>query len=377
MSKKFKFGTYEYKTENIGDNIQTIAALRFTPQVDYIFDRDNINATKIKDGDQVKIVANGWYMHHRNGVFDWPPKDERLQMLLISLYLERDVDFNRADLAFFTDESREFLRKNGPIGARDIGTQKFLNDNGIEAYNSGCLTLTLLPDKSIPKRDYILAVDISDQLYNYIASKTKRPVIRMNTNIGSDMSNEDKTAIAKYWLALYQSAHCVVTSRLHAMLPNLALGTPVLAIQKDDLHRFEGLIELLNHATEKDLMEGKFKYSFDKPMPNPTTYKKYADDLVKKCQEFTGYDGKKSFLGDQSYADFLSSPELIRVIATLAEKSHELVGCKRQVEHLGDLSEARAREVAECRAQISRLEQPGIKQSLKNLSAAAVRRLKK
>lgn len=377
MDDKYKFGIYKYQTENIGDNIQTIAALRFVPQVDYIFDRDNINATKIKSSDEVKLIMNGWYMHHRNGVFDWPPKSANLHPLLISMYLERDVDFNRADLAFFTDESRAFLEKFGPIGARDIGTQKFLEKNGIKAYFSGCLTLTLLPDESIPKRDCILAVDISEQLYDYITSKTPRSIVRMDTNIGSDLPNEDKSILAKYWLSLYQSAHCVVTSRLHAMLPSLALGTPVLAVQKDDPHRFEGLIDLLNHAPEKDIVSGKYAFDFDKPKSNPKTYQKYADKLARTCRDFTGYDSRKSFLGDQSYTDFINSPELVTAITELAARSHELVLARRQLDHVKAENESQKQELANCHARIDALEHSGIKQSARSLAAATMRRLKK
>lgn len=384
MGKTVKFGAYEYRTENIGDNIQTLAMLRFIPQVDYVFDRDNINATDININDRVKLVANGWYMHHRNGVFDWPPKNPNLQPLLISMYLERDVDFNRADLAFFTDESRDYLRKYGPVGARDIGTQKFLTDNGIESYFSGCLTLTLLPDETVPKRDDILAVDISDKVYDFITSKTKRRVIRMNTNIGSDLSNEDKLVIAKYWLSLYQSAHCVVTSRLHAMLPCLALGTPVLAIQKDDNHRFEGLIELTNSTNEKDLLEGRTKFDFDRPKKNPDDYKMYADKLVKTCSDFTGYDGKKSFLGDQTYEEFLASPEFTQAMITLVNKSFEAYSgmvareqFEARMQFQSDRLDYLESEVVQRNADIVDLKHPGIKLSLKYFGKAVIRRLRR
>ena len=39
-SKKVKYALYKYSTENIGDEIQSIAARRFLPQVDYYIDRD-------------------------------------------------------------------------------------------------------------------------------------------------------------------------------------------------------------------------------------------------------------------------------------------------------------------------------------------------
>jgi exopolysaccharide biosynthesis predicted pyruvyltransferase EpsI len=47
----------------------------------------------------------------------------------------------------------------------------------------------------------------------------------------------------------YKSAKCVITSRLHAALPCLALGTPVLLINtQPDQYRFEGLKELTRNC---------------------------------------------------------------------------------------------------------------------------------
>lgn len=387
MQKSEKFGIYHYQTENIGDTVQTLAMMRFIPRVDYVFDRDNINATKIAPSDEVKLIMNGWYMHARDGQFDWPPKDPNLTPLLISMYLERDVEDNRADLAFFTGESREFLKKYGPVGARDSGTDRFLKENGVKSYYSGCMTLTLLPDKSVQKQDYILAVDVSDKVYEFMKQNTKREVIRMDTYVGNDLALEEKMVIAKYWLALYQSAYAVVTTRLHVMLPSLALQTPVLALRKKNMHRFEGLIDLVNNCTEEDFVTKKFNYNLDKPKANPETYKKIAESLAKKCREFTKYDERASYLSNQTWAEFVTSPEFARATTKLVYDSYEFYKMKLHDAEMAaaykdgekKLAEAleayhiEGQKLAETEERLMQALNPGVKTATKRLVKAFVR----
>lgn len=391
MQTNQKFGIYSYQTENIGDNIQTLAMRRFIPRVDYVFDRDNINATTIHPTDQVKLIMNGWYMHARDGKFNWPPEQQNIQPLLISMYIERDVKNNRADLAFFTDESREFFKQHGPIGARDIGTDHFLRENGIESYYSGCMTLTLLPDNSVQKQDFILAVDVSDRVYNFIKQHTDRPVIKMDTYIGNDLVPMEKTIIAKYWLSLYQSAHAVITTRLHAMLPCLALQTPVLAIRKKNKHRFEGLIDLVNNCTEQELLTKKYLYNFEKPKPNPNKYKQLADDLTKKCKAFTGYDKKGTYLGDQTWSDFITSTDFIKTITHLVYDSHTFYKTKlhdyemTEAYKAGEIKltdalnayHAESQKLAEIQRQLDQALNPSVKLATKRLAKAIIRKIRK
>ena len=63
--------------------------------------------------------------------------------------------------------------------------------------------------------------------------------------------------IAKNLLDRYARAKLVVTTRLHAALPCLALHTPVIFINKAYVGRFPGLYELLNSIGENS--EGKFE----------------------------------------------------------------------------------------------------------------------
>jgi hypothetical protein len=377
--KAFKYGVLTYNTKNLGDEIQTIAAMRFLPHIDYYFDRDHINDTKIAKDDKVKLIMNGWYMHNTNGwwlyddkyqKFDWPPKNKNLIPLLISMYFERDNKDNLTDKAIISKESRTFFKKHGSIGARDIGTADFLNQNGIQSYFSGCLTLTLLPDTHIKKQNYILAVDISDTLYSQLQKTSKHKIIRLNTNRDHTLSFDDKIAIARYWLYLYQSAFCVVTTRLHAMLPCLAFETPVLAIRLKDTRRFKGLINLTNNTSEENFLNGKYQYDINNPPSNPEEWKTIAKQLAKTCSDFTNYDSKKSFMGDAT--NILEDPSLIEAIGLIAEKSDQYFFLDQ---HYQNIIKEYDSKISELNHLLSETNNPGIKTSLKNLKQAIYRRL--
>ena len=64
MTKSTKYALLKYNTDNIGDEIQSLAAKRFLPQVDYYLDRDNLNSfVPVSDNEDIKLIMNGWYSH--------------------------------------------------------------------------------------------------------------------------------------------------------------------------------------------------------------------------------------------------------------------------------------------------------------------------
>ena len=78
-----KYGLFEYTTENIGDEIQSIAARRFLPSVDYYFNRDSIDDTDT-GADEVKLIMNGWYTHKPE---NFPPKNKKSrQQIFLSAF---------------------------------------------------------------------------------------------------------------------------------------------------------------------------------------------------------------------------------------------------------------------------------------------------
>ncbi len=70
-----KYALFSYSTENIGDEIQSIAASRFLPQIDYYINRDYMNDFKPDTDEQIKLIMNGWYSHRPQ---NFPLKMNRL-----------------------------------------------------------------------------------------------------------------------------------------------------------------------------------------------------------------------------------------------------------------------------------------------------------
>lgn len=318
MTKDTKYALYKYSTENVGDEIQSIAARRFLPRVDYYIDRDQIGEWhNDNQNEQVKLIANGWYMREP---FEWPPRDTTIDPLLISMYIEPKPVGDTGIIpreVFASSESRQYLRDHGPVGARDQFTLKFLQDNQIDSYFSGCITLTLQRDQSIKKRDFILAIDVSDRLYDFMVTKTDRKIIRLSPYGDFSLAEADRLPVAEYFLYLYQSAHAIVTTRLHATLPSLALRTPVLLI-KDKKHydpnRYAGLADLARSVTDDQYIANYDLFNLDNPGDNPDDYRSIRRNLIRRCSEFTGYNNTKSFLS-ASPSSLLLSDSLINVFA--------------------------------------------------------------
>lgn len=306
-----RFALFKYSTENIGDEIQSIAARRFLPEVDDYIDRDKLN--EFKADKSTKLIMNGWYNRNPKS---WPPKvDSQLNPLLVSMHVSlKDKEVVKA---FLSPESREFLNKFGPVGARDKATEQFFVKHDIPSYFSGCVTLTLQKDPDIKKQDFILAVDVSKEVVETIKQRTKRPVIELSVYHFPYLSREDRFFAAEYILGLYQSAAAVITTRLHATLPSLAFETPVLLVKDDtkyEVDRYAGLSELARTATEQEFIDSPKLFNVDKPTKNPTKYLKVRKELIKKCSDYTGFDNSKTFR-TVKLDDTMFDPRFVRVFA--------------------------------------------------------------
>lgn len=288
--RKIKYALFSYETDNIGDEIQSIAARRFLPRIDHYVDRDHINKLETKD-EVVKLIMNGWYTHNPDG---FPPNNTDIKPLLISMYVADHVKDG-----FATDHNKFYLNKHGPVGARNTDTHDYFSSIGVDSYFSGCLTLTLKKSATIKKRDFILAVDLPGEVVDILKSNSAMPVLSMGAFITTkNMSREQRFALAEYYLYLYQSAHCVITTRLHATLPCLALETPVLNLEKENFEssRFAGLRELSHHMTISHFLENPDTYDINNPPENPKDYLKIRSKLEEKCSKYTGYINDSGFL---------------------------------------------------------------------------------
>ncbi|MGO0575720.1 polysaccharide pyruvyl transferase family protein [Ornithinimicrobium panacihumi] len=300
----------EYDTGNIGDEIQSLAARQFLPRVDGYANRDHLGTLTRGWSTPTKMILNGWWLHGT----DWPPDSEFLDPLLISMFFDKRTAAVRE--AVLAPGSRGFLTEHGPVGARDLATLDFLQNNNIPAYFSGCLTLTLRRDPAASREDYVLAVDVPDEVLTAMRARTQRRVVAISVDHDDEMSRDLRFRLAELYLLFYQSASCVVTTRLHALLPSLALETPVLHVRKAgvfDPQRLSGLSDLAHSVTTEEYLEGDVSFDLDVPPPNSGRHLELREALTQKALAFCGTSAPVP----PAVAGLLRDPSSLAVVAEL------------------------------------------------------------
>lgn len=266
-------------TQNIGDDFQCIAVKQFIGDIpkERWIDREKMNKYS---GEKLLLITNGWYMHEP---LNWPPSSQIIP-LLTSIHISDTVQKNGRipSKYLLSKKSIGYLKKYSPIGGRDIFTVKKLKKSGINAYFSGCLTMTLRA-KSNERKGYICLIDPTKELEQFIRKKTNREIMIVRPE-RSDWPKDygERIKKAEELLKLYSEAHLVITGRLHGALPSLAMGTPVLLLEgRFGDERFEGLKYFVNLCTTKDLYSGKYPLDLEHPRNNPQEYLVLRKNLEK------------------------------------------------------------------------------------------------
>ena len=255
-----KYGVLSYSSINIGDEIQSIAAMRFLPQIDYYIPRERTDEFHSENSESVKMIMNAWWMWDKE---HFPPSKD-IDPLFISFFLRHRI---RDD--FMTNKVIDYFKQHEPIGCRDASTAKFMQEKGIDAYFSGCLTMTLLPNEKLKEKggDYILCVDVPEKMLKVIKKRAKKPVYDVTRMMSPAFTSKNRLELAKFMLYIYHNAYCVITPRLHVALPCTAFGTPVCVLTTEKWKhevltrrgRFDGMEHIFNEVLIEKYMKRQRK----------------------------------------------------------------------------------------------------------------------
>jgi hypothetical protein len=277
---------YPHHHNNLGDEIQTLAALRFLPRVDAWAHRERLDEFTAKE--RHLIILNGWFLDCPE---HWPPSAS-LRPLFISFHLTRVISrLNTLKIApdstvLHSAAGLDYLKRHEPIGARDLDTLEQLRGAGLSAYFSGCLTLTLQAREHSQARENVYAVDLPDEVFGYFSKAYDGAITRLSHR-DTELSDAARFERASALLQLYAGAKAVITCRLHCALPCLAFNTPVLFIENaKDSYRFDGLRELTRHTTVRDVLRNGCEFDLRSPSPNGDKWHALRDDLVTRCEAF-------------------------------------------------------------------------------------------
>jgi len=313
----YRYGLLQLKEVNIGDVVQSLAAKQFLPRVDVYVDREQLS--KVKSDKRIRLIMNGWF---KSIPQDWPPSPD-IDPLFVSFHISPGC---AKELT--SDESIKYFKEHQPIGCRDYYTRDLLREKGVDAFFSGCLTLTLKSNIT-EKSDEILLVDLDKEavknlpteilnksavldyyryapfvqkMYNLIKNrcsfvdnlkeKTPYQLQYRLTSLLSKRATSKKLRGAERFLERYAKAKLVVTSRLHCALPCLAFGTPVVFVHKNLKDpRFGGLVEYLRAYSLEEFKDKVCQIDWESPEPNPKSIRKIREDLTRICKSFvSAYD---------------------------------------------------------------------------------------
>jgi len=124
-----KYGLIVFReTENIGDDIQSYAALKFLPKVDYYVEREHMDTFVPNNKEYVRVLMSGWFLHNKYN-FDFSPY---IYPFFISTHLSsyKTYGIENEHIKLFAP----YLKKYGPIGCRDTHTHELLDKYKIDNY---------------------------------------------------------------------------------------------------------------------------------------------------------------------------------------------------------------------------------------------------
>jgi hypothetical protein len=322
-----KFGLLSYSdTNNLGDEIQSLAARRFLPQVDHFIDRESLDTFKPgSDASPVALVLNGWFCHRPE---NWPPAAS-IRPLLVSMHIstQRPAGALSPPDTMLSEPAVRYLRRLGPVGARDVHTLDLLRAADVEAYFSGCLTLTLeRPDVEV-EADLLVLGDVPSAIARAVSRMTKKRIVSVTHANRVDRDIARRFDAAEALLRTYARASCVVTTNLHTALPCVAMGTPVLLLDSaPDQYRFSGLHDLVRHARPKEFLDGRYAFDLDNPSPNGETHRPLRESLIARVRGFVDAVAR----GSEPMHDGLSLEERLEVLLHTKHLQSGLVDTHRR-----------------------------------------------
>jgi len=281
-----RFGLLVSATSDLGEEIQSIAALQQLPTVHEVIDRDAPRQLR----HPTRTIWNGCFTR---GVDVSPCNRDNLLPLLISVHIRQNGGSSDTDL--LTASEQDFLEQNGPVGCRDLATLELLKAYGIPAYFSGCLTLTL-PQYSGHRSDDVTSIDVPPLLFERLEPEAKEGVTlrRETTHTIPGLSISGKFRFrrihqfvaARRLLRALARSRLVVTTSLPAALSATALGTPAILLMPNPRDgQFAGLSDLVYAIPLQDALEDTSLINLNETRTKGL-HLALAEDLENTCREF-------------------------------------------------------------------------------------------
>jgi hypothetical protein len=280
-----KTGLFGFRTQNIGDDVQSYAAACHFPTIDRLIDRDQFAFEEFSEPHTV--IFNSWFMA---GDTFATPRDS-IDPLFFGFCVGKEAILNKAWLSY--------LEKHQPIGCRDTFSVEILAKHGIKAYWTGCLTLYFgRAFKPVPaeQRSGVVILDISPETEERVIPPELRERATRLSNFIPGRHQQNRVArfaaVARLCDQL-RRAELVITRRLHAALPCVGFQTPVIALPKEAIslakRRFSGYESFLPMAYQGEIAaEQSLDWDRRTPPEVPAELEQHYQSLLRQIEERVG-----------------------------------------------------------------------------------------
>ncbi len=259
--------TWRPATDNLGDDLITLAALQRLPRMDYALDADALDAPlpDLKDEDRLVLLAPGLFLRSSA---HWPP-EKHIAPVGIGVHISGE-DAWGLPLSSLDGAGLDALMAAAPIAARDVRTADRLAKLNIPHQLTASITLALEHPPAVRKG--IVCCDAPEEVVSVLRSF--RPDVQSVTHAISNPSPDFTFRMenAKKLLTAYASSEMVFTRRLHCAMVCLAVGTPVLLLyhpEYEDISRFAPMDTMVRKQPVDDFLHELHIHGMPAPWRNP------------------------------------------------------------------------------------------------------------
>jgi hypothetical protein len=213
--------------------------------------RDEIN---FYNGIECNLLMQAWFGDYSR--VRHLPWSDKISPIFLGFHLS---SINHTRERFVEEEIYLKMKPYMPIGCRDRGTMKFLRNLGVDAYFSGCLTLTFDKRENEPKNGKIFTVDVAPRvlkrLPKYITDSADDTISHfyywshypVSDEGAKEFENAGRAILNRY----RNEAKLVITSKIHAAMPCVAMGIPVVFItdtpKNERFDVLQGILPIYSH----------------------------------------------------------------------------------------------------------------------------------
>lgn len=258
-------------TDNLGDDLQTLAAMRLLPRVDCVLDGEQLDnpIPGIAAEDRVITLLSGNVFRK---IHRWPP-EKHIVPVCVGMHFSQESVWG-VPLSELDGEGLAWLKQFTPIGCRDHSTRELLRKLGLPVEMTACLTLTLASDAEKPQEKYICCVDVPDEVESVLRQTAQDVDVRIMTHQrrGYEMDFDRRMQHAQWMVDTYAGAQLLITRRLHAAMAGVALGVPTLLLYNsdyEDVTRFAPMDQMIRHMPVDEFVETVRRGGFAGAWENP------------------------------------------------------------------------------------------------------------